>query len=552
MSLTCFSAFGRSFQKVYLPYQKDYTTERGGMKMDIAQVLKIVQPFGATLLLGEKGITRPVKTVEVLEVPQLEDWVAKDLLLISTFYSIKDNEQAQVDLLKVLIDNNAAGLMIKLGRFIDRLPDSVWQLAHDNNFPIISLPKDVPYIDILTPIYQQLNLSLDHVLLQEMKQKSYDTVEQILNEIFETYEIKTYIENIYGELMYSGHYLIKDPWRQSKSLFSSPSYTDATPMLNKWVQKFTEDNAIEYIEMRPLKRMIVPLYTKGELYGLFHFVYRSEQQRDLLTDRFIAKKINLVHVTLMSELIGLQKKQLDEGKELTNLKEYGLDMNYKVLLHIKVPFVIFEMKENPLVDYALLILKHLHQLTASIKKLTKSIMFVRNKQFYMLLIFTPKRITDTVYLRTFLEKRLIETAISHYLISISTPFVRISELEEKLLSVTRVTEIGLHLYPGAKVYSYNKLGIYELLLKLSSDQHVIDYVDSILRPLEEVDDALIETLKMYLSVNGNASKTAENLYVNRRTVSNRLKRIRDICNLDLDDAEVVFILQFCIRIRELY
>lgn len=519
--------------------------------MNIEKVLKIVQPFEAKLILGEKGISRPVKAVEVLEVPQVEDWVVEDLLLISTFYTVQDNEEAQADLIKVLIDKNAAGIIVKLGRFVDRLPESVRQLAEDMDFPIISLPKDVPYIDILTPLYHQLNISLDDLLLQEIKGTSYETVDQILDEFFKAYEIKTYIENLQGELMYSGHYPLRDPWRQSILLFSKPSYTDAESLLNEWKKMFSEDSTMEYSEIKSLKRIVVPLYAKGKLYGIFHVIYRSSEQQDLLTDQFIAKLVNKVHVTLMSELISLQKKYFDEKEELLNLEQNDSDANSKVLFHVRVPSTTFEMEENELVDYTLLILKQLKRIMDPIQDVTKSFMFVRNSKFYMLLIFTPTRISSTGDLRKSIEKQLIESVISNYLISISSPFIRMSELEDKLISTTRTIDIGLHMHPDMQVYSYNKLGIYQLLLKISSDQQAIDYVDGILNPLEEIDEVLIETLRMYLSENGNALRTAEQLYVNRRTVTNRLKRIRQICDIDLDDAETAFILQFCLKIREL-
>src|SRR5699024_9508073 len=110
-------------------------------------------------------------------------------------------------------------------------------------------------------------------------------------------------------------------------------------------------------------------------------------------------------------------------------------------------------------------------------------------------------------------------------------------------------DIGKEVYPEEQVYSYNKLGIYEFFLPLSGNGEVKQYINGILGPLYE-DPVLFQTLNVYLQQNGNASQAAEQLFVNRRTITNRLQKIKELLGTDLDDAENIFILQFCFRMKK--
>ncbi|MBM7599116.1 hypothetical protein JOC34_001484 [Virgibacillus halotolerans] len=519
--------------------------------MDISEVLKLVEPHGAKLAYGINGINHTVTAVEVMEVPQVEEWVAKDTLIITTFYTVKDDTEAQLELIKILIKKKAAGLIVKLGRFIDKLPEEAIRLAEKHNFPIIELPSEVPYIKILTPLYQRLNLSEDALLMEKMEDKSYESVIEVFDDIFESFGLVTYIENFHGELMYCGNYQINDQWRNNKSLFSKPAYEDSHKYIEKIKREFPIYIKEGFLRIEKLKRIIVPLFSKGKRYGLLHFVYKKEKERKILIQPFISKVADKVHISLMSELISLQNKQLSQKLELSELKQKKTDTIYKVLLHVRLSVTSTRLEEKPLIDYNLLVFNQLEKLVHPLEDLTKSFVFEQNNKLYMLLAFTSKRISSTASIRKFLNRRLKKSAINNCLIAISTPFFNLSEVNEKLDYVAKIVDIGKQLHPELQVFSFNKLGIYEFLLRLSNDRQVIDYVDSILWPLIEVDPELIDTLMMYLKENGNASRTAEKLYLNRRTVTYRLKKIRELCEIDLDDAETVFILQFCLKINDL-
>src|SRR5690625_1641362 len=127
--------------------------------MKIADVLRISSPFGAKLVTGEENTNRKVHSIEVMEVPEVDSWVREGTLIITTFYAVRNNTSAQSDIIRTLINKQAAGIIVKIGRFIDQLPNDILQFAERENFPIILLPKKVPYIKILNPLYVALHKS---------------------------------------------------------------------------------------------------------------------------------------------------------------------------------------------------------------------------------------------------------------------------------------------------------------------------------------------------------------------------------------------------------
>ncbi|GAF18524.1 purine catabolism regulatory protein [Bacillus sp. JCM 19046] len=45
-----------------------------------------------------------IKAAEVMEVPDINEWLTEGILIISTFYSVKDDPEAQLSMFRKLIE----------------------------------------------------------------------------------------------------------------------------------------------------------------------------------------------------------------------------------------------------------------------------------------------------------------------------------------------------------------------------------------------------------------------------------------------------------------
>ncbi len=118
----------------------------------LAEVLATPILTGASVLAGHDGLVRIVERLNVMEVPDIRPWVKPHEFLLTTAYPLRDDPEALPDLVADLDDARLAGLGIKLGRYLDALPDAVLEVADARGFPIVLLPDGVGFDEILNEV----------------------------------------------------------------------------------------------------------------------------------------------------------------------------------------------------------------------------------------------------------------------------------------------------------------------------------------------------------------------------------------------------------------
>lgn len=120
--------------------------------LPVADVLRASTLAGARVLAGAAGLSRLVQRLNVMEVPDILPWVKPHELLLTTGYPLRRTPQALDDLVGDLAQRGLAGLAIKLGRYIDELPDAMLRQADRLRFPVIQIPDGVGFDDILNQV----------------------------------------------------------------------------------------------------------------------------------------------------------------------------------------------------------------------------------------------------------------------------------------------------------------------------------------------------------------------------------------------------------------
>lgn len=94
----------------------------------------------ALLVAGKNGVDREIQSVNIMDAPDIADWVKKHELLLTTAYVIKDDQLAQIRLVERLAKKGCSGLGIKTKRFLTEIPPAVKAAADLYDFPIFELP----------------------------------------------------------------------------------------------------------------------------------------------------------------------------------------------------------------------------------------------------------------------------------------------------------------------------------------------------------------------------------------------------------------------------
>ncbi|WP_181410181.1 MULTISPECIES: PucR family transcriptional regulator [unclassified Paenibacillus] len=134
--------------------------------MILADLLKIPCLSTSRVIAGEEGLNRIVYSVNMMDAPDIIDFLKPQELLLTTAYVIKDRPEALESLVSNMANVGCAGLMIKTKRFLPAIPIRVVEVANKLNFPIIELPLDFSLGEIM-------NQSLSYILEKSADELRY-------------------------------------------------------------------------------------------------------------------------------------------------------------------------------------------------------------------------------------------------------------------------------------------------------------------------------------------------------------------------------------------
>ncbi|UUZ81999.1 PucR family transcriptional regulator ligand-binding domain-containing protein [Paenibacillus sp. P26] len=111
--------------------------------MLLADLLKTPCYSKAKIVSGEQGLSRKVHSVNMMDAPDIIDFLKPQEPLLTTAYVIKDRPEELESLVSQMAKVGCAGLAIKTKRFLAEIPRQVADLSNRLNFPIIELPLDL-------------------------------------------------------------------------------------------------------------------------------------------------------------------------------------------------------------------------------------------------------------------------------------------------------------------------------------------------------------------------------------------------------------------------
>lgn len=247
----------------------------------------------------------------------------------------------------------------------------------------------------------------------------------------------------------------------------------------------------------------------------------------------------------MSTIRGSVQLLLDKHNSANVNREFVLLYFYRKSKDIP------SLQPSPLFDINCLVRKNIKEWMQTLL-CEECILFEKHNQIFSLIQSSENEHQKIVsYLKNVCKLSLQNSSIIDVAVSVSAPFRNLKDYDEKIKSVVKIMEIGQKVRPDEKVYTYDKLGIYEILINLSTNSTAMLYADEVLSPLTSDDGELLETLIAFLKENGNVSRTAETLFIHRRTMTFRLQKIKELLNMQLDDPENLFTLRFCLKLKEL-
>lgn len=133
------------------------SAEPAGLRgIPVREVLDLPAMAGGCVLAGAAGLDRMVRFVNVMEVPDVLPWTRADELLLTTGYPLRSTPEAWVDHVRDLDDRRLAGLAVKLGRYVDDLPEAMLASADQRGFPVLQVPDGVGFDEVINQVLTEV------------------------------------------------------------------------------------------------------------------------------------------------------------------------------------------------------------------------------------------------------------------------------------------------------------------------------------------------------------------------------------------------------------
>lgn len=127
------------------------------MSISVKEAMNIGGLKKARLIAGHQGVENLIEHVSVIEVPEAHQWFRGKELFLSAFYNIQNDPEKQLNLLKTIKEKNVSALGVCYpGLYYDSLSPEVIAKANELSIPIIEIPREVAYIDIISPVIETI------------------------------------------------------------------------------------------------------------------------------------------------------------------------------------------------------------------------------------------------------------------------------------------------------------------------------------------------------------------------------------------------------------
>ncbi len=550
----------------------------------VKEILELDCLKGATTLCGHGGLEHYITKVNVMEVPDIINWVKPGEFLLTTAYSIKDDIQKLNEMIPILKEKGVAGIGIKTKRYIEELPESVTMTANRLDFPIISIPIEVSFGDVITNILTSVVSRQTSLLIQihEFNNKLKD----IMLRGGELYEIAQMISDVVDsptaitEDIFRDFVIVADDEHKKWIMpIMDQVYLKKTIKHKRSFKDYGIEHCEDFVEGRNIKRVMIPIFSADTLYGHVMIWNINDTLLDatLFMIEAAASLIALNSSKKLSVYENENKHKIEFIEELLSSNEHQLlralekasyfDFNKSNIYGVVLATLIESNTDVKLTPNNSTILKQLNsKLISVVERLQRSYkaeLIYGNKSDRVVFLLGFDANKDEVYIKqqmSLFSKDLLAFSklenIHHSVaIGIGRPYGNYKDLYKSYREAGRaIQKMALSRYQE-HILHFDELGIYRILSNEEIQPELYQFFMETLGPIvaydKEKEGDLLETLKAYYQCGCNLKKVSEEMYTHYNTVIYRMQRIREIANIDFNDPNVSLNVHIALKIMDI-
>ncbi|QUL54711.1 PucR family transcriptional regulator ligand-binding domain-containing protein [Paenibacillus tritici] len=520
-----------------------------------SDILLIPDLKEAVLLAGAGGLGRYINRVNVMEVPDVIDWVRPGEFLITSGFPFHDQPELLAEIIPQLNQKGVSALGIKTKRYIAEVPARALELADQLDFPIFELPAATSFSDVVRDI-------MERVLVQEARELSQlqSRFHKLSKQLLHGDGIEDFLLTLDG-MLHNPVFLLDD----TDQVFCSPQAEalELGEQLPAWMQLRQEGSlGITFLTVgeRRIRAYVSAVNDKGADQCLLVLL---EWNRELsVVDQLT---IDRVGVLVGLEMINAGARREVELKYVDQFLQDWISGRIAAAEDLKLRGEACgcPLPERPLRAVTVGWLEDQPELK-QLQQVVKRVRARADLQHVKLTILEGELVLTVpdqpeLPLEETLGRLLAE--MNRVFVSETCAFcigdlaegpdqVRFSY--ESSRKIARIRQISG--YSGAYV-DYRKLGVFRLLYHLPELAEISEYRDQYVAPLLEYDSkhnaSLLLTLQLYFKCNRNIKRTSAELFTHYNTVTYRIDRACELLGLSQDDGDDMLELQLALKLHEM-
>jgi PucR family transcriptional regulator, purine catabolism regulatory protein len=559
--------------------------------LTVKDLFEIKSIDGLKIVAGEQGINNEISIVNIIENPEAFDWLSPNELLLSTGYIFKDNEELQNRIIKELSEINCAGLVIKMKRYFEKLPQNMIDQANKLGLPLIELPFEYTLSKVISIINEKASGRYDL-----LNRKTLDMHNSFFRITLEGGGVEK-ISSLLSETIMNPIVLVDQDWKllhftehidNKVPLAYCLDLVKNRPVFNKsFIESIPKDisdikksiKRIYSLEGMEIKCRILPVAVANYIYGYiivwqtvrelteFDYIILEQASTNMALERIKAREIEEVKLKIRQDFFDdLLTGKITSSESLQNLSQlHGLNTTYKYYCLV----VNIESQEQDQYEDFIARKVHLENKTRKCVELIyensniasgEITCFHRNNRIIILIgqsenrpsitINEAKKYANDIYM--VLTKQIHKSTL---LIGIGSQYETIHLLHKSFSEANESIRLMQKFEDRGGISHFEDHSVYHFLDTNIKDIELEAFFLKSLGTIYEHDrlhgTSYIITLENFFSNNLNISETAKAMFLHRNTLIYRIDKIKEILNSDLKNSEELLQLQIALKIFRL-
>ena len=533
---------------------------------------------------GEEGLDRVIKLVNVIEVPDIMDWLLEGEFLLTTGYSFREYPELLQTLIPRMAEAGAAALAIKPKRFLSEIPPELIESANRHHIPLLEVPYDISFSEIIAPVLGVV-FNQQNKILQKLEQAHEKLMELALNgaplkELCK--ETGKLILNPVAIVDREGTIIVNEkcPERHKFDLL----FSEASTVIKKDKLRFGNIKEVQYsletasADKNPLtiRAIRIPIIADKYVYGhMVSIVNSTLYDTDILTlER--AATIAALEFTKRRAIYETEKNYYSDFLEILlscdfDNKDEIVNRGRVFNINLDQPTAVILLNDNSFNELDSLnnfsdingprskesILKEINSYAKIKSDNTSIIAGIKGNNIVVVTCVDEEKPFDSLKDKVNALMNYMKRAahpVEDIKIGVGKTYTDVHKINRSFEEAREALKIA-QLSDKTNIVFFDNLGFYKIISEKNRND-LERFVDELLKPVIDYDRRrkgdLIKTLEAYFETNRNLKMTSNKLFTHYNTVLYRIKKIEELAQVSFNNPEEVLNFEIAINILKLF